>query len=87
MTRQVLELSGLTGEGWRGAVLIDPALIQGGGTAYLRHIRRNGNSLQVRLAAGDTDGPEDAGPEFTDAFESLGRAPSPSRRPPAERSR
>ncbi|MDD9993220.1 MAG: DUF1833 family protein [Rhodospirillales bacterium] len=74
MTRQVLALSGLAGEGWRGAVLIDPALVEGGGTAYLRHIRRNGDSLQVRLATSDSADPEDAGPAFTDAFELSPRA-------------
>ena len=74
MPRQVLELTGLSGEGWRGAALIDPALIEGGGTAYLRHIRRNGNSLQVRLSATAEDRPEDAGPEFTPALETSPRA-------------
>ena len=74
MTRQVLDLTELSDEGWRGAVPIDPALIEGGGTAYLRHIRRIGNSLQVRLAANETDRPEDAGPEFTAALETSARA-------------
>lgn len=74
MTRQVLDLTGLAGEGWRGAVHIDAALIEGGGTAYLRRIRRIGDSLQVRLAATETDNPDDAGPEFTEAFEGAARA-------------
>ena len=74
MTRQVLDLSGLTGEGWRDAVLVDPALVDGGATAYLRHIRRIGNSLQIRLAASDSADPQDAGPEFTEAFELSARA-------------
>ena len=74
MPRQVLELTGLGGEGWRGAAPVDPALIEGGATAYLRHIRRNGSSLQVRLSATAGDRPEDAGPAFTAALETSARA-------------
>ena len=69
MATQVLELTGLGGEGWSGAALIDPALIEGGGTAYLRFIRRIGNNFQVRLSATATADPENVGPEFTEAFE------------------
>jgi len=65
MPRQVLELSGLTGEGWRGAVLLDPALVEGGGRAYLRHIRAVGASIQVRLSASATADPNDPGPAFS----------------------
>ena len=75
MTRQVLDLTGLSHEsGWRGAVLIDPALIAGGGIAYLRHIERVGSSIRVRLAATETADPLDAGPEFTAAFEAADEA-------------
>ena len=75
MTRQVLDLTGLNHQsGWRGAVLIDPALIAGGGVAYLRYIERVGNSIRVRLAATETGDPLDAGPEFTAAFEAAGEA-------------
>ena len=69
MATQVLGLTGLGGEGWSGAALIDPALIEGGGTAYLRFIRRIGNNFQVRLSATATAEPENVGPEFTEAFE------------------
>ena len=70
MTRQVLDLTGLDAQdGWRGAVLIDPALIVGGGVAYLRHVERVGNSIRVRLGASETDDPLDAGPQFTTALE------------------
>ena len=69
MATQVLELTGLGGEGWSGAALIDPALIEGGVTAYLRFIRRIGNNFQVRLSATATADPENVGPEFTEAFE------------------
>ena len=71
MATQVLELTGLGGEGWSGAALIDPALIEGGVTAYLRFIRRIGNNFQVRLSATATatTDPENVGPEFTEAFE------------------
>ena len=70
MTRQVLDLTGLDHQsGWRGAVLIDPAFIAGGGIAYLRHIERVGNSIRVRLGATETGAPLDAGPEFTVVLE------------------
>ena len=74
MVTQVLELTGLGGEGWSGAALIDPALIEGGGTAYLRFIRRIGNNFQVRLSATATADPENVGPEFTEAFETADSA-------------
>ena len=69
MATQVLELTGLGGEGWSGAAPIDPALIEGGITAYLRFIRRIGNNFQIRLSATATAEPENVGPEFTEAFE------------------
>ena len=69
MARQVIELTGLTGAGWSGAALLDPELVAGGGAAYLRFIQRIGNSIQVRLAATASGAPDDAGPEFTEAFE------------------
>ena len=74
MATQVLELTGLGGEGWSGAALIDPALIEGGVTAYLRFIRRIGNNFQVRLSAAATADPENVGPEFTEAFETADSA-------------
>ena len=74
MATQVLELTGLDGEGWSGAAPIDPALIEGGGTAYLRFIRRIGKNFQVRLSATATADPENVGPEFTEAFETAGSA-------------
>ena len=75
MATQVLELTGLGGEGWSGAAPIDPALIEGGGTAYLRFIRRIGNNFQVRLSAtAATADPENVGPEFTEAFETADSA-------------
>ena len=76
MATQVLELTGLGGEGWSGAAPIDPALIEGGGTAYLRFIRRIGNNFQVRLSATATATaePENVGPEFTEAFETADSA-------------
>ena len=74
MATQVLELTGLGGEGWSGAAPIDPALIEGGVTAYLRFIRRIGNNFQVRLSATATTDPENVGPEFTEAFETADNA-------------
>ena len=69
MATQVLNLAGLGNEGWRGAVPVDPALIADGASAYLRRIRRIGNSIQIRLSATPDGGPGDPGPEFSDAFE------------------
>ena len=75
MTRQVLDLTGLDQQsGWQGAVLLDPALIVGGGVAYLRYIERVGNSIRVRLGASETDNPLDVGPHFTQAFEAADEA-------------
>ena len=75
MTRQVFELTGLDSQsGWQGAVLIDPALIAGGGIAYLRYIERVGSSIRVRLGASETDDPLDAGPEFSAALETYDEA-------------
>ena len=69
MPRQVLTLSGTNAAGWSGAALIDPTLIEGGGTAYLRHIRPIGNSIQVLLSAAADGDADAAGPEFTGALE------------------
>ena len=54
---------------WEGAVLVDPALIDGGGTAYLRQIELVGISIRVRLAVSPDAAPADPGPEFTATFE------------------
>lgn len=74
MTRQTFNLSGPGGEGWRGAAPIDRGLIAGDATAYLRHIRRIGNGIQVQLAAAAAGTPYDTGPEFTEALETADRA-------------
>ena len=54
---------------WAGAVLLDARLVDGGGTAYLRYIRRVANHIQIRLSASATGEPSDAGPDFADAKE------------------
>ena len=75
MTRQVLQLTGFSGDsGWRGAVLLDPAFVEGGGAAYLRHIESVGNSIRMRLAATETGDPAAAGPEFAAALETADEA-------------
>ncbi len=70
MSSQVLDLGpGAFGDlTWEGAILVDAGLIDGT-TAYLRFLQLRGNSLVVRLATSPTADPEDAGPEFTAAFE------------------
>ena len=75
MARQVLQLTGLQGDsGWRGAVLLDPAFVAGGGVAYVRHIESVGTSIRIRLAANETGDPAAAGPEFTAAIETADEA-------------
>ena len=72
MASQVLNLGAdtLSGEGnWEGAILVDAALIEGGGTAYLRQVRVSGTSIIVRLATSADVDPADAGPEFTPELE------------------
>ena len=56
---------------WTGAVLVDPSLIDGGGTAYLREFGLSDlqSSVILRLAANATDDPVSAGPEFSPALE------------------
>ena len=77
MASQVLDLGAdaFGSEGnWEGAILVDPALIDGGGTAYLRQFRLIANSAIVRLAASPDADPQDAGPEFTVALETANEA-------------
>ena len=56
--------------------LIDPALVEGGGDAYLRHVSVDVSARRVRLRLSvDRDGePSDAGPHLTSAFELAGSA-------------
>ena len=68
MTTQSITLT-LEGEGWQGAVLINSAFVQGGGTAYLRHIQDVSGSIQVYLAATADGELTGGGPHFTAAFE------------------
>ena len=65
-TDTVTLAGGFVGNVWSGAVLVDSALIEGGGTAWLRLVQRVGSSVQLRLSATETGDPLDAGPEFTD---------------------
>ena len=75
MATQTIDL-GITGAAfqsngiWQGAILLDSAFIDGGGTAYLRVIQPVGNSIRVQLSETDSGVPTDAGPEFTSSFES-----------------
>ena len=74
MTRQVVSLgAGNLGhpgqlDPWDGAVRLDPALVAGGGEAWLRHVSRSsGGGARIRLAASADGDPPASGPEFTDA--------------------
>ena len=80
MTRQVVSLgAGRLGhpnhsDPWEGAIRLDPALIAGGGEAWLRHVGLSGGSVRMRLAATAEGEPTEAGPEFTPALERYARA-------------
>ena len=53
---------------WSGAVLVDAALVDGGGVAYLRVVRAaRGGRTVLRLSATPTGSPSTAGPGFTAA--------------------
>ena len=74
MTRQVIDLGvGPFGHGgtgaWHGAVRLDPALIAGGGEAWLVEIDSIATSIRMRLDASATGDGTAAGPEFTAALE------------------
>ena len=64
---------------WVGAVLIDSALVAGGGVAYLRWIDRDNRkgglaSVHMRLSARADGHPADSGPDFTPTLERAARA-------------
>ena len=71
MASQTIDLgiTSFSGGAWEGAVLLDAALVAGGGVAYLRYIAVVGPSIQVRLALNATDDPSGAGPEFAAVLE------------------
>ena len=73
MATQVITLD-LRGEGWEGAVLIDPNLIDGGADAYLRYIRDVGTSIQVQLSETADGSPDEAGLQFSAVFETAAAA-------------
>ena len=79
MATQVINLGagpfgGSNQDAWEGAVALDAALVAAGATAYLRYIDNVAGSPRIRLAADAAADPEDAGPEFTAAFESAAMA-------------
>ena len=71
MTRQVIALGvrpfSLTAN-WTGAVRLDPALVAGGGEAWLRELGTDGVTITLRLAASATAEPGDAGPHLSAAL-------------------
>ncbi len=80
MTRQVISLGvrafgsvPVSGE-WSGAVLLDPALVAGGGEAWLVEIDNIGGSIRIRLDATASGDGTAAGPEWTAALESAAGA-------------
>ena len=68
-TAQTITLTGFDADGWDGAVLLNPGIIEGGALAYLRFVDSVGSSPRVRIASSATAEPTDAGPEFTEAVE------------------
>ena len=71
MASQILALGTLTAQSdWAGAILIEPALVAGGATAYLREINvSGGGNVQFRVSATTTGDPADAGPELKGTWE------------------
>ena len=51
---------------WDGSVLLDPFLIDGGATAYLRFFDNTGNNARLRLSSGPDNDPNDLGPSLAD---------------------
>ena len=62
------------GSEWRGAVLLDSALIAGGGVAYFRYFRQLIGNPKIRLASTADSSPTASGPEFTREFETADNA-------------
>ena len=73
MTRQVLDMT-LGGEGWTGALRLDPALVAGGQTAYLRLVRNVAGSVQIETAVNATLASAEPGPHFTEELETADEA-------------
>ena len=66
MATQTFQLGTLSAdEDWSGAILIDPAFVEGGGDAYLRGIAVFGGSPRIAISATATGDSELAGPELT----------------------
>ena len=60
---------------WEGAILLDTALINGGGTAYIRFIRLASNGrIRVRTSITAGGDPSVEGPRFTTAVENYASA-------------
>ena len=75
VTEQTFGLGAWGFGGFTGAILIEPDLIVGGVTAYLRQVDwAGGNGVSVQLASTTTDAPTTAGPEFIDAVENYSLA-------------
>ena len=70
MASQTLSLGNVPGDvAWSGSILIDTALVSGGGVAYLRMFELVGSSSRLSIALNATDDPALAGPELTSTWE------------------
>ena len=59
---------------WAGALLIDPAFVVGGGSAYLRYLQGQSDNIRIRLSSTATDDPFLAGPELVPEWEDYAEA-------------
>ena len=64
MAQQVLTLGEIAP--FQGAILLDPALVEGGGIAYFRFLQRSGTAIDLRLAISATADPQQPGPGFAE---------------------
>ena len=59
---------------WAGAVLIEPAFVVGGGSAYLRYLQGQSDNVRIRLSSTATDDPFLAGPDLVPEWEEYAEA-------------
>ena len=59
---------------WAGALLIDPAFVVGGGSAYLRYLQGQSDNVRIRLSSTATDDPFLAGPDLVPEWEDYAEA-------------
>ena len=75
VTEQTFDLGTFDAEfGWAGAILIEPALVAGGATAYLRSVEEVGTNPRIRISSTADGDATDAGPDLSDEWETYADA-------------